>query len=880
MNHLSQKQLIALKSFNPNISDVVKGTTKDNPIIIESPLDFNNLRGTRYVQIKCISCGKVSVKRFTPERKQTFIRMMCTDCLHKDTYQTRFGSNGPLGNKESLKKKKQTCKERFGDEIPTRTDPIKIKTKSTVLQRYGAEYVSQTSSWKESCKNSRLSQTEPFKADIQQKRMDSLKKHYGNSNFFHQINYVYNHITFDSSWELYFYIYYKEILEKNIIREPLELIYVYNGKEHFYYPDFMVDGQLYEVKGDQFFKEDGTMCNPFDHSLDGLFEAKHQCGLRNNVIFLKDADMKPIIECVNNTYGENYINSFSTSLHSCKDTPIFIEHSSDLKYLKGKHYIKFNCEACNKETTVEFRKERIGMFERLLCKQCKTKNTNHKKYGVNYATQNEDTLSKMKETNIERYGVACTLQSEQVKDKIRKTNLERYGVENYTQSDGYLKKSKETCIKRYGVDNYTKTDEYKQKEKATNMFKFGVEWASQSPEIKEKVKNTFIEHYGNSNYCHNVKYEYDNLKFDSSWELYFYIYHKEIICDEIIREPLELKYTYENKEHSYYPDFSVNGKLYEVKGDQFFKEDGTMCNPFDHSTDGLFEAKHQCGLQNNVTFLRDTDMQPIIKAVEDKYSKDYVGLFDVDLPFPYLNPDLKDTTDFGLIRHFHKSIYDATITNRPSPREAWNDKNIVKKIAINRLKYMGHCRPSDILQGFNVTKTAGKVSVFKPNLAEELVKKYLGKYPTIFDPFSGFSGRLLGVVNCNKTYVGQDINVDHVRETNEIIQYKNLQNCSVKVQDILTDTPKEFNNTALFTCSPYGNKEKWSKNNDEVEKSCDEWIDVCLEKYKCDAYLFVVDVTEKYKDNIVEELSKSSLWGKSKEKVIYIERKNIGERND
>ena len=32
----------------------------------------------------------------------------------------------------------------------------------------------------------------------------------------------------------------------------------------------------------------------------------------------------------------------------------------------------------------------------------------------------------------------------------------------------------------------------------------------------------------------------------------------------------------------YFPDFEIEGKFYEIKGDQFFNEDGTMCNPFNH----------------------------------------------------------------------------------------------------------------------------------------------------------------------------------------------------------------------------------------------------------------------------------------------------------
>ena len=63
----------------------------------------------------------------------------------------------------------------------------------------------------------------------------------------------------------------------------------FDGKTHFYLPDFLVDGQLVELKGDQFLKDDGTWKNPYDHGQDALYEAKHQCLVKNNVVILNSA---------------------------------------------------------------------------------------------------------------------------------------------------------------------------------------------------------------------------------------------------------------------------------------------------------------------------------------------------------------------------------------------------------------------------------------------------------------------------------------------------------------------------------------------------------------------------------------------------------------
>ena len=58
--------------------------------------------------------------------------------------------------------------------------------------------------------------------------------------------------------------------------------------------------------------------------------------------------------------------------------------------------------------------------------------------------------------------------------------------------------------------------------------------------------------------------------------------------------------------------------------------------------------------------------------------------------------------------------------------------------------------------------------------------------------------------------------------------------------------------------------------------TADEWIDVCLDNYKCKSYLFVVDKTEKYKNYIVEEIINKPHFNKNTEKVILINRAQKG----
>ena len=84
--------------------------------------------------------------------------------------------------------------------------------------------------------------------------------------------------------------------------------YEYDGKTYYYIPDFLVNGRIYEVKGDMFFRINETtgkeeMFCPYGRKklgeekwnwLCGKYEAKHQCMIRNNVIILRELDISNI----------------------------------------------------------------------------------------------------------------------------------------------------------------------------------------------------------------------------------------------------------------------------------------------------------------------------------------------------------------------------------------------------------------------------------------------------------------------------------------------------------------------------------------------------------------------------------------------------------
>ena len=138
-------------------------------------------------------------------------------------------------------------------------------------------------------------------------------------------------------------------------------------------------------------------------------------------------------------------------------------------------------------------------------------------------------------------------------------------------------------------------------------------------EIKQKVEDTCLERYNVKNYAqtkefakyHRKQIKYDGLTFDSSWEVKVYQYCKEnnIPCE--YQPDITFEYEYDGKKHYYHPDFYINGKLYEVKGEQFFDGDKMIC-PYNRLNDVREESKHQCMIKNNVVILRGKDIKKII----------------------------------------------------------------------------------------------------------------------------------------------------------------------------------------------------------------------------------------------------------------------------
>lgn len=564
----------------------------------------------------------------------------------------------------------------------------------------------------------------------------------------------------------------------------------------------------------------------------------------------------------------------------------------------------------------------------------KIKDSMMQKYGVEHALQNETLQNRAKASTLLRYGVDHAMQSDMVKEKLKASLTDKYGVDNPMKSDDIKQKAndtkaerygdatynnrekaKETYLSKYGYTSPTMSEEVKEKTRQTNLTRLGVEYPMQSEEvkqksletiqskynvrnvfqakpIKDKIKSTNLNRYGVENVSQNgeIKTKATRNSRNSRLEIR--------ICSLLDNYHIAYEHPYHISDGTYSHEFDFYIPKYKLLIDA----DGRYFHCYMGDSDGVRTREDYDEVRLHL-IPKDHIFHVIVEGEEDKDLKYIVDVlkqiddkvFDYDydsmifdwcrsVGFPYPSYDMNRLLNdyeclcnsdvstynknckFGIsiVRHYHRSIYDAHVGNFPSPYEAWNDDTLLKKVITNRLIYKNNVDPSKVLSGFNISKICPRVSVFNPVLARYLTMKYLNEFSTIFDPFSGYSGRLLGVCSTGKQYIGQDLNEHAVAESNHIIDAFSL-NAEITQTDILESSGTY---ECLLTCPPYADKEVY--NNETVFKSCDNWIDECMARFRCNRYVFVVDHTEKYKSHIAEELVAKSHFSDVHEYVIVI----------
>jgi hypothetical protein len=217
---------------------------------------------------------------------------------------------------------------------------------------------------------------------------------------------------------------------------------------------------------------------------------------------------------------------------------------------------------------------------------------------------------KQVETMLERYGVATACQNSELNEKKKQTNFKRYGTRAFN-----VEASKQTFVSHYGVDWNSKSKEFKEAYSQTSTQNWGVDHPFKSNEVRDKAKRTMKQRYGVENGAFLKKkgfyYAYDEQRFDSMWELAYYIYQKEHGV-QIDRNSTKFFVLSNNKR--FYPDFVINGAQYvEIKSNFWkLKQD--------------WKRKSEVCKQESILVIDDALIQQYLSYVKETHGVNFLRL--------------------------------------------------------------------------------------------------------------------------------------------------------------------------------------------------------------------------------------------------------------
>ena len=246
----------------------------------------------------------------------------------KEGFIKKYGTSNVMEVEQIKEKIKETNKRKYGSEWYLGTDQCKNATKNFFNDVYGVDHPSQVKEIQEKKEKTNIERYghragKTFNNDTNKLTMI---ERYGVEHVLQnpeirkrsQYRYTYNNILFDSKPEIALYIY---LMENNINFEyqpDIKFEYEYCGKIHYYMPDFRINDEYVEIKGDHFFK-DGKMICPFRNknwsdetynNICGLYESKYQCMIKNNIKILKSHDYRKYLDYVKEKYGSDYLKQF------------------------------------------------------------------------------------------------------------------------------------------------------------------------------------------------------------------------------------------------------------------------------------------------------------------------------------------------------------------------------------------------------------------------------------------------------------------------------------------------------------------------------------------------------------------------------------------
>lgn len=249
----------------------------------------------------CNDCKKISYKAICKSVIDES-NFLCHGCLSKRTYLKNLGVSNPMYLEITKQSIRKTCLEKDHCSWPTKTKRHRDKTRKTNLERYGC-WPTATKEVKQKIERTCIEKYNYKTFAGSQKWRDQLSEISKKSSK----RYIYNDICFDSAPEVALYIYLVDNKISFSYHPDVTFTYSFEGKTYSYRPDFKINNELWEIKGDHFFDKNGNLIDPFDSNNNDRCKCKQICMENNHVKILRLKDYHIYEKYVYDKYGSDYI---------------------------------------------------------------------------------------------------------------------------------------------------------------------------------------------------------------------------------------------------------------------------------------------------------------------------------------------------------------------------------------------------------------------------------------------------------------------------------------------------------------------------------------------------------------------------------------------
>jgi len=455
---------------------------------------------------------------------------------------------------------------------------------------------------------------------------------------------------------------------------------------------------------------------------------------------------------------------------------------------------------------------------------------------------NKDKILITKTNLNNKYGVDTSFKIPEVIEKIKNSNLKNYGVDNVFKSKEFQKKIKETINNVYGNSNIFKTEFFKQ----------------HRVNKKSKIENLICDKLGGESGVIIGGREFDIKINDTIIEIDGEYFHPGNLIDLTL---IQLNNVINDKIKD---DIIANSDyiLHRVKVSRL---KNTNINQIDYN----YIIENSYNNDYTLTYSQKIITKQYLKSYINKYGVDklskylpmllkFIRIFQENFPYPEKTEILGDVCD--KIRNFDydrfhnknnnefnnntynigcnylksdfKSYWNSSYRGCESPIDIWvNDEKMLKiiayRIGLNNSNEIFDLSLRNLVRGISAIR--GTISFFKPLVAAGIYKHYLINInnPIVFDPCSGFGGRLLGFKSIypNGTYIGCEPNNDTYQELCNLgNNFSNTFIYNSKVEDFNQNIEYDI----AFTSIPYFDLEDYK--NGIFYNDFDEWVDVFIGK--------------------------------------------------